>query len=211
MVQVKNLTVTFASLSNVLASEVGVSSVFIPQTVPAVQHPPISKFFGIWDTGASASVITQKVVDALKIKPTGMAQVYHAQGTQLAETYLVNIILPSGVGFSALRVTKGDLVTGDVLIGMDVIGKGDFAVTNYQGKTVFTYRTPSIQKIDFTGQGKPQTLHSGPKVGRNDPCPCGSSKKFKKCCEGKAPAAPSAPQPGLPPAPPISPKSFGAR
>lgn len=23
------------------------------------------------------------------------------------------------------------------------------------------------------------------KVGRNDPCPCGSGKKFKKCCEGK--------------------------
>jgi uncharacterized protein YecA (UPF0149 family) len=23
-------------------------------------------------------------------------------------------------------------------------------------------------------------------VGRNDPCPCGSGKKFKKCCLGKA-------------------------
>src|SRR5258708_13443674 len=23
-------------------------------------------------------------------------------------------------------------------------------------------------------------------VGRNDPCPCGSGKKFKKCCIGKA-------------------------
>lgn len=23
---------------------------------------------------------------------------------------------------------------------------------------------------------------SDPKVGRNDPCPCGSGKKFKKCC-----------------------------
>jgi len=23
---------------------------------------------------------------------------------------------------------------------------------------------------------------SGAKVGRNDPCPCGSGKKFKKCC-----------------------------
>jgi len=22
-----------------------------------------------------------------------------------------------------------------------------------------------------------------PKVGRNDPCPCGSGKKFKKCCQ----------------------------
>jgi hypothetical protein len=30
------------------------------------------------------------------------------------------------------------------------------------------------------------TLHrESPKVGRNDPCPCGSGKKFKKCC-GKA-------------------------
>jgi hypothetical protein len=25
-------------------------------------------------------------------------------------------------------------------------------------------------------------VHSTPKVGRNDPCPCGSGKKFKKCC-----------------------------
>jgi uncharacterized protein len=23
-----------------------------------------------------------------------------------------------------------------------------------------------------------------PKVGRNDPCPCGSGKKFKQCCGG---------------------------
>ena len=23
------------------------------------------------------------------------------------------------------------------------------------------------------------------KIGRNDPCPCGSGKKFKKCCEMK--------------------------
>lgn len=25
-------------------------------------------------------------------------------------------------------------------------------------------------------------IRSGPKIGRNDPCPCGSGKKFKKCC-----------------------------
>jgi SEC-C motif-containing protein len=33
-------------------------------------------------------------------------------------------------------------------------------------------------------QAKPQTVvRAAPKVGRNDPCPCGSGKKFKKCCE----------------------------
>lgn len=25
-------------------------------------------------------------------------------------------------------------------------------------------------------------VRGGPKVGRNDPCPCGSGKKHKKCC-----------------------------
>lgn len=29
---------------------------------------------------------------------------------------------------------------------------------------------------------KPTQRHEGPKVGRNDPCPCGSGKKYKKCC-----------------------------
>lgn len=28
------------------------------------------------------------------------------------------------------------------------------------------------------------TPPSTPAVGRNDPCPCGSGKKVKKCCEG---------------------------
>ena len=29
---------------------------------------------------------------------------------------------------------------------------------------------------------KQKTVHKGNKVGRNDPCPCGSGKKYKKCC-----------------------------
>jgi len=30
----------------------------------------------------------------------------------------------------------------------------------------------------------PYTRH-GPKIGRNDPCPCGSGRKYKRCCMGK--------------------------
>lgn len=29
---------------------------------------------------------------------------------------------------------------------------------------------------------KPRPVHVAPKVGRNDPCPCGSGKKYKNCC-----------------------------
>ncbi len=30
----------------------------------------------------------------------------------------------------------------------------------------------------------PESRPSTPKIGRNDPCPCGSGKKYKKCCGG---------------------------
>lgn len=28
----------------------------------------------------------------------------------------------------------------------------------------------------------PAPVKAGPKIGRNDPCPCGSGKKYKQCC-----------------------------
>ena len=32
------------------------------------------------------------------------------------------------------------------------------------------------------GSEKGRTVRKGKKIGRNDPCPCGSGKKYKKCC-----------------------------
>ncbi|MBK6972996.1 MAG: SEC-C domain-containing protein [Sterolibacteriaceae bacterium] len=39
----------------------------------------------------------------------------------------------------------------------------------------------------LSGRGDIPALHPGflgqsSKIGRNDPCPCGSGRKFKKCC-----------------------------
>jgi len=36
------------------------------------------------------------------------------------------------------------------------------------------------EATDAMSKAKP--IRSGPKVGRNDPCPCGSGKKYKQCC-----------------------------
>jgi preprotein translocase subunit SecA len=38
------------------------------------------------------------------------------------------------------------------------------------------------QAADDISKPKPKPQRSGPKVGRNDPCPCGSGKKYKNCC-----------------------------
>jgi len=41
-------------------------------------------------------------------------------------------------------------------------------------------RTQKIQRSDGDGARRP--LEKPKKIGRNDPCPCGSGKKYKKCC-----------------------------
>ena len=41
----------------------------------------------------------------------------------------------------------------------------------------------SPEPLQNTSSEKRQPIvNNGPKIGRNDPCPCGSGKKYKNCC-----------------------------
>ncbi|MFC1705359.1 YchJ family protein [Planctomycetota bacterium] len=54
------------------------------------------------------------------------------------------------------------------------------------GKTVDHTENAQFEKEDgawrFLSSATPPFRRSAPKVGRNDPCPCGSGKKYKRCC-----------------------------
>ncbi len=163
----------------VLKTECGVSVAFNPDTT--IVHPKPEKYIAIWDTGATGTVITKKVVDNLGLKPIAKAISYHANGSSEVNVYAINLILPNTVGFSTLTVTEGILRNADVLIGMDVITKGDFSITNVNNNTVFTFRYPSIKEIDYTKEGKELELAKYKHLRPNDICPCGSHKKFKHC------------------------------
>ncbi|MEW6243561.1 MAG: preprotein translocase subunit SecA [Bacillota bacterium] len=52
-------------------------------------------------------------------------------------------------------------------------------------KLVFRARVvtqPAPRQTVEGGQTPASTLKKGERIGRNDPCPCGSGKKYKKCC-----------------------------
>ena len=54
---------------------------------------------------------------------------------------------------------------------------------SFRNKRIYPYILPMSTK--FVEAMKPelyQRKKDEPKVGRNDPCPCGSGKKYKKCC-----------------------------
>lgn len=137
------------------------------------------RYTGVWDTGATQSTITSRVANALDLKPIGVIEVQTAQGKSECNVYLVDIYLPNSVIIVDVNVTEAKTGVGcDALIGMDIIGAGDFAITNVNNKTVVSYQYPSVRQINFVKEL--QTIDEE-KPGRNDPCPCGSRKKYKYC------------------------------
>lgn len=108
----------------------------------------------LWDTGATASAISHDVVSSLKPKLFGQQRVSTPTGTKDVDTYCLDVFLPNSVKFEGLVVTDSEIGSQGIgmLIGMDIIGDGDFAVTNLDGQTVFTYRYPSSKRIDFVKQ-----------------------------------------------------------
>ena len=62
-----------------------------------------------------------------------------------------------------------------------------------EAKATWLYELPQWDKIFdkekkhelYLEQKKSGTIVKGPKIGRNDPCPCGSGKKYKQCCGKK--------------------------
>ena len=110
-------------------------------------------FKALWDTGAMHSAITQRVVDECGLVQDGWVMAGQAySGPVQAETYVIDLGLPNRVRLNGIVTTRGGFGGADVLIGMDVIGTGDFMVTNFEGQTKFAFRQPSQGAIDF---GKP--------------------------------------------------------
>ena len=63
-----------------------------------------------------------------------------------------------------------------------VDAKADWLYNLPQWKSIFSEER--LQEL-YLEQKKANTIVKGKKIGRNDPCPCGSGKKYKHCC-GKA-------------------------
>lgn len=105
----------------------------------------------IWDTGATASVITDNVVKALGLVPTGMSHVNTANGLAIQNTYIVDVVLPNGLRVTDVTVTGATALSGgsEVLIGMDIITLGDLSITNYKGSTCMSFRIPSLHEVDY--------------------------------------------------------------
>lgn len=82
--------------------------------------------------------------------------------------------------YGGLKIPKSISFGPNITAGLK---SGEMDINEF-GRSIITSELPDEMKIQMLGElSKVQSENAVlKKVGRNDPCPCGSGKKYKKCC-----------------------------
>ncbi len=99
--------------------------------------------------------------------------------------------LRDGIGFRAYSgknpVTEYQIEAGHMFEELNHLIREDTVRRVYQTKVQVTPERvqtakPTEARMAGDGPRQPRKVSAAKKIGRNDPCPCGSGKKYKNCC-----------------------------
>jgi len=130
------------------------------------QHDPVVEYthegFDMFD-----QMIDSIRQDTVKLVLTAPRRVYEIQQRQREEERIRREAEKAAAAAHQVILNKGE--------ASEKVNPVTFAVKREQ----------VAKPVEFSGDGTMstnRTVKKGKKVGRNDPCPCGSGKKYKKCC-----------------------------
>lgn len=142
----------------------------------------------LWDTGATKTCISINLANELGLSPIDRTKVVGANNEPFfAPVFCVQLRMGSFlIPIQNVIGLPMDGTDRDLIIGMDIISKGDLSITNYSGRTVITFRTPSLETINYVDelnlQNKCDKMHIlNLKNNRQDKCACGSGRDYKNC------------------------------
>jgi len=117
---------------------------------PVLTDDPLSRSAPVnievlWDTGAMSTCIKPALFERLKLCPfePGRAKFAGIGGNVTADVTVIDLILTPGLEIEFWPVYVMDFPgDAEILIGMDIIGMGDFVVCNTDNKTSFSFAIP---------------------------------------------------------------------
>ena len=85
-------------------------------------------------------------------------------------------------GLEILRTERGGAGDDDGVVEFRALYTANGEFCNHHEISQFVREPDGWRFADGELVGETPITREEPKVGRNDPCPCGSGKKYKKCC-----------------------------
>ena len=143
-----SITVKSSKRLSYITTNVGVS---FPFDVNNISQPPKPyTTAALWDTGSSHCFITKSLATSLALHPTDKALVEHAMGRTFENVYFATLQITEKY-YIEIELTECQSINNnfEIIIGMDVINQGNFAITNQEGMTTFSFRLPSETTINF--------------------------------------------------------------
>jgi len=144
-------------------------------------------FPDFWEKYSSTEKsIYMKILDNTSIKVSGTLK-------ELVSEYQADPVIFMGFldGISASLINKQDFKSFDenseIFLDIDyeklyynmLVAEADYLFSLPQWEVILSDET---RESIITSYKRSKTVIKGKTPGRNDPCPCGSGKKYKKCC-----------------------------
>ena len=85
-------------------------------------------------------------------------------------------------GLEILRTERGGPGDSDGVVEFRALYTANGEFCNHHEVSKFVREQDGWKFSDGELVGEKPTVREEPKIGRNDLCPCGSGKKYKKCC-----------------------------
>jgi hypothetical protein len=106
----------------------------------------------MWDTGSIITCISKRFAELLQLRRIESRQLTSIHGSETSNVYMLDIVLPDYVTIQNILASEiPNSADFDVIIGMNIIGLGNFAISNDKGKTLFSFRLPALNiPIDFS-------------------------------------------------------------
>jgi len=154
MPEYRTFTAQYSGIAKNLITPASIFSEFVigkqSDTVPL-------KVTALWDTGATGTCIKPWLKDRLNLRLFGTQTRITGVGGEI-KTFVayLNVRLMSDVEIDNCPMYVADFPGfADILIGMDIISMGDFAICNTDGKTSFSFAIPPFpDRINFTDKAK---------------------------------------------------------
>ena len=106
-----------------------IRSIITPARVMNLSSEKKLKVRALWDTGATNTMISKKIATTLALKKTGEISVRSFAGEKSVSEYYLRLLLSGGFAKDLQVLELSEIKEADILIGMDIIGYGDFLFT----------------------------------------------------------------------------------
>ncbi len=112
---------------------------------------PIIWVNALWDTGATNTCVSDRLAKEQSLIASNVVKIATGNGIIEVSSYTIHLRFPNGLEFKGLEMPEFKYTHDDcdLILGMDIITQGDFAITNQHGRTRFSFRIPSLHSLDY--------------------------------------------------------------